>query len=114
MSIQIDHKGRKKMGKLRIEGNGGNPDKYLGFNIPIPSLMASSESGLEIWSAPATDENIGFGRGEERGTQVIHRISITVPLTPDHASLFRKVMKRKGKEPFTKEDFMDYIITYLE
>jgi hypothetical protein len=101
------------MGKLTLKGNGDN-GKYLGFNIPPNTLMASFGDKLEIWSAPKTQEGVLFGRGEESGSQEIHRILITVPLTDEHAGLFRKSMKKKGKEKFTKQDFVDYLITFLQ
>jgi len=102
------------MGKLRVKGDGGNGDKYLGWNIPPESLMVSFGDKLEIWSAPKAQDSVGFGRREERGSQQIHRMAITVPLTVEMADHFRKTMKTKGKDPFTKQDFVDYLITFLE
>ena len=102
------------MGKLKIEGNGGHSENYLGWHIPPSTLMVSFGDKLEIWSAPKTQGDVGFGRREERGNQTIHKMLITVPLTADHADLFRKTMKRKGKNTFTKQDFVDYLIIFLE
>ena len=102
------------MGKLRIEGNGGHGQSYLGWHIPPSTLMVSFGDKLEIWSAPKTQGDVGFGREEERGNQEIHKMLITVPLTADHADFFRKTMKKKGKNTFTKQDFVDYLIIFLE
>jgi hypothetical protein len=102
------------MGKLRIEGNGGQGESYLGWHIPPNTLMISFGEKLEIWSAPKAQGDVGFGRGEERGSQEIHKMAITVPLTVEMADHFRKTMKKKGKEAFNKQDFVDYLITFLE
>jgi hypothetical protein len=102
------------MEKPGIEGDGGSDEKYLGWNIPPNTLMFSFGEKLEIWSAPQSQGGIVFGRGEERGNQQIHKMLITLPLTPEHANLFRNSMKRKGKDTFTKKDFVDYLIAYLE
>ena len=99
---------------MKIEGNGSNGDKYLGFNIPPNTLMASFEDKLEIWSAPATQAVLGFGRGEEKNSQVIHRMAITMPLDDQLAENFKKHMKKLGKEKYAPSDLVNFIITFLE
>lgn len=102
------------MGKLRVEGDGGDSDKFLGWYIPPRTLMVSFEEKLEIWSAPLTQEGVLFSRAEEKESQRIHKILVTVPLEDKHAYFFRESMKKKGKEKFTKQDFVDYLITFLQ
>src|SRR4051812_46008728 len=101
------------MGKLKIEGNGGNSGKYLGFNIPDNTLMASFNDNLEIWSAPSTQENIGFGHGEDKN-HTIHKILILFPLNDSLADNFKKHMQKIGKIKFTPIDLVNFMITFLE
>lgn len=102
------------MAKLKIGGNGESAGKYLGFNIPPNTLMASFEDKFEIWSAPATQKGIGYGRGEERDSQVIHRMAVTMPLDDFLAENFKKHMKKLGKGKYTPNDLVTFMITFLE
>lgn len=101
------------MGKLTIEGSGDKQGRYLGFNLPYNSLMAS-HNGLEIWAAPPTQEGVGFGSAEDKSNSQIHRIIISFPLTDFFADGFVKHIQKNGNVKFTKVDLVNYIITFLE